>query len=127
MAGKRENKEKDKNYFSLPFLKMESKPTPTIAEAEAEPLADSSHSAENPYRTTMTEEEEQEASTTENITHDTETGEPILIERTRSNFSYNSNDLKQRSKEKEKEKETSSANDDEHNNNGGGFYECNIW
>lgn len=62
----------------------------------------------------------------------------IPIERTRHNFSYTANELRQRSVAKESIKhetptkttaaDTFSTNfKDDFNHNGGGFYECNIW
>lgn len=67
-------------------------------------------------------------------TIDAESGEPILIERTRHSFSYTANELRQRNSFKEsaeKPTKTSPVSTDNYKDdsysNGGGFYECNIW
>lgn len=91
--------------------------------------------AQTDTRTTIEREEEQEVEP-QAIAHDSETGEAILIERSRSNFSYTGNELRQRNvinKETIKPaptKTTAAITDnykDDANYNGGGFYECNIW
>lgn len=86
-------------------------------------------------RTTIEQQEEQ--AEPQAIAHDAETGEAVLIERSRSNFSYTGNELRQRNvinKEVIKPAPTkttaSTITDnykDDSNHNGGGFYECNIW
>lgn len=88
---------------------------------------ESSSSTENTQNTEQTE-------TGDRTTIDAETGEPILIERTRHGFSYTANELRQRNNFKEpveKPTKTSPASTDNYKDdcysNGGGFYECNIW
>lgn len=75
--------------------------------------------------------------TGDRINIDSETGEPVLIERTRHSFSYTANELRQRNSFKEssstaeKPTKTTPASTDNYKDdcysNGGGFYECNIW
>ncbi|KAL9542215.1 hypothetical protein MBANPS3_008725 [Mucor bainieri] len=85
-------------------------------------------------RTTI--EQQEEHAEPQAIAHDADAGEAILIERSRSNFSYTGNELRQRNvlnKEAIKPAPTkttaSTITDnykDDSNHNGGGFYECNI-
>jgi hypothetical protein len=94
-------------------------------------------STQTDTRTTIDREEENDEEVEpQAIAHDSETGEAILIERSRSNFAYTENELRQRNvinKETIKPaptKTTTSVTDnykDDANYNGGGFYECNIW
>ncbi|KAI7893789.1 uncharacterized protein EV154DRAFT_132561 [Mucor mucedo] len=90
------------------------------------PTEDSSSSTENI-------QSPEPAETGDRTTIDAETGEPILIERTRHSFSYTANELRQRNSYKEsveKPTKTSPATTDNYKDdcysNGGGFYECNI-
>ncbi|KAL0136066.1 hypothetical protein V8B55DRAFT_1552664 [Mucor lusitanicus] len=85
-------------------------------------------------RTTIEQQEEQ--AEPQAIAHDAETGEAVLIERSRSNFSYTGNELRQRNvinkeviKPAPMKTTASTITDnykDDSNHNGGGFYECNI-
>lgn len=74
--------------------------------------------------------------TGDRTTIDSETGEPILIERTRHSFSFTANELRQRNNFKESSSAeaptktipvTTDNYKDDCYSNGGGFYECNIW
>lgn len=92
-------------------------------------------STQTDTRTTI--EQQEEEAEPQAIAHDVETGEAILIERSRSNFSYSGNELRQRNvinKETIKPTPTKTTTatitdnyKDDSNHNGGGFYECNIW
>lgn len=87
--------------------------------------------------TRTTVEQQEEEAGPQAIAHTVETGEAILIERSRSNFSYTGNELRQRNvinKETIKPAPTKTTATtitdnykDDSNHNGGGFYECNIW
>lgn len=82
-------------------------------------------------RTTIEQQQEPQ-----NIAHDSETEQSLLFERSRSNFSYTGNELRQRNiinKETVRPTPTKTTSiiadnyKDDSNHNGGGFYECNIW
>jgi hypothetical protein len=88
---------------------------------------------EEPTRTTM-EEVQDEQDNRDTVSRDSETGEAILIERSRQNFSFTKNELRQRNTSSTTKEEPSSSTaimsdnyKDDVNHNGGGFYECNIW
>ena len=53
--------------------------------------------------------------------------EQLFPERKRSQFSYNSNELRRRHAGKPAEQESSSGTTRTESHGGGGFYECNIW
>lgn len=87
-------------------------------------------STSNELTTTIEEvqDEQQQGASSNIVSHDSETGETILIERSRNNFSYTKNELRQRNTSKTSDAATIDDNyKNDVNNNGGGFYECNIW
>lgn len=111
------------NGFSQPLvhsIKRKTLEAPLKIHFSHQAMDDTNTEQETTTRTTIEQvpdEQDQDL-----ITHDSETGEAILIERTRHEFSYTKNELRSRNTTTV----TDNYKDDVHHN-GGGFYECNIW